>query len=542
MFQDVSAVRYPSNVAADLVNARVNPDGTVSRRNGTKRTHPTSLGAATGYGAVEFTRADGVVQILAFVGATIKMSSDQAATWTDVTPVTPRADYYSFATMRVGATMWLFAANGDAEVWRWDGTTFTALPNAPTGVKYLAVFNGRLWFAGHSGVIVQATKIGDPTVTATPDGLLVQILTHDGDVPTGMYQLGAHLLVFDSQSTSYIDGFGEQTIIVAAGATGFSRSVGCIAFRTIVGVGEDAVCWLSHRGVEYYSPNSGIQLLTRGVQTFLQTIDRIEIASIPGLPTATYDEITQEYHLALSTTGVRNNRALVINLLQRGTGWLGAPSVDQQRGATNPGAALKFLGDVDGYLDDDAAGVALTDDADGYGALSVPGDGILPTIPDANGYLTTDVTDAMASSLFVAAGPDQARQVYSLGYDGFVRRHGTGEKDDVASDGTGGIDVELSMVSRPFLLKRPRQQKWVRAVHVASINDADATLTVGVRSSGVVLRERDVVIPGTQFNQPKRKRLLVSAVGDAPQVQVRSIDPVRLALVGVSVDLQREPL
>lgn len=533
---DISAIAYPSNAVAEIINGRVEPDGTVSRRPGWARTHPSALGGGEPcYGATEFITAAGVRQLVAFFGDAADYSINGGAAWTSIAGSGLREDYYSFATMRVGATMYLYAANGDSTVKRWDGTNWDTNPNAPSGVKYLAVFNGRLWYAGHSGVLVQGTEIGNPAVLSSPNGLTVQILTHSGDVPTGLYQIGPHLLVFTLQSTSYIDGFGEATLIVASGATGFSRSVGCIAFRSIVGVGENAACWLSQRGVEYYSANTGIQLVSRGLQTFFQTINRDLIASSPGVPVAAYDDARQEYHLALPvSTG--NNRTMIVNLLQRGQNWLGALSVDEQQGAES-GSLLLFseAGDADGYFAVDAGGVALRADPDGYMRLVLPGEGVFPTIEDASGYLSTALTDLVAASLFV-----YARTLYSGGYDGFIRQE-TGDLDDVLSVGTGGIDITLSLVSRAFLIRRVRQKKRVRVAHVATINDDEVDVTVGVRAGGVTISESVVTIPSTAFDQPKRKRVLLKADGDAPQVALTSTDAVRVALVGVSAEYLREP-
>ncbi|KKL14918.1 hypothetical protein LCGC14_2510810, partial [marine sediment metagenome] len=349
MVDSAAATAYPRFSVAQIINGRLQPDGTIKRRSGTIRTSSAVANAGLGYGGSQFTLADGTDLIVAILGTKAKKSTDKGATWTEIATGL-RQDYYSFATMRIGATNYLFMANADATIKRYDGTTWDTLPNAPAGVKFLAVFNGRLYAAGHSGIIVQGSKIYDPTIWASPDGLTVQILTHDGDPPTGLYQIGPHLLVFDRDATSYIDGFGQQTIIVAAGATGFSRSVGCVAFRTIVGVGDNAICWLSLRGVEYYSPGIGILLVSRGLQTFLQTVDWENIQNNQGRPSATYDAQEQNYLCALPTTGTRNNRMVVVNLRQniqyQRPGPKAAASID--RTLSTSGGGLLFGGDADG--------------------------------------------------------------------------------------------------------------------------------------------------------------------------------------------------
>lgn len=542
MFDSVASTNYPKAAVAQIVNGRIQPDGTVRRRWGSIRTHAAALGDGPSYGGTEFITAAGVVQVIKIFGSQAFKSEDYGATWTQIATGL-RRDYYTFATMRVGASIYLYAANSDTTVKRWDGTTWDTNPNAPSGVKFVAVFNGRLWYAGHSGVIVQATAIADPTILATPNGLLVQIIVSDGDDLTGLYQVGPHLLVFDRHQTSYIDGYGEQTLIVAVGATGFSRSVGCLAFRSIVGVGENAVCWLSQRGVEYYSVNTGIQLISKSVQLLVQTIAWDQVLATPGAPCGAYDPINQNYHLAISTTGQRNNNTLVFNLLDnvqyQRPGKRAAVSVDRQNSQSG---SIAFGGDANGYLTSQPGGLAARVGADGYMQLAATGD---PVSGDAGGYLSTLVDDTLPSTIFmsqVAGGG--APVVYLGGYDGFVRRQYAANTDDTLSDGTGGNLVTLSLVSRPFLAGAPQQRKRVRGIHVAAIADSTITITALIRAEGSSIAQRTFQIPATAYSQARRHRppIRVNAVADAPQVELQTTDDARLVLVGVSSDLMREPL
>jgi hypothetical protein len=549
MLDDLAATRYPSNVAREIINGRIQPDGTVRRRPGSERLHAAALVTdGIGYGGIEFITAAGQKQIVVFINDEAHYSTDGGANWTQI-DTGLREDYYSLAIMRVGAVNYLYAANGDTTVKRWDGTTWDTNPNAPSGVKFLAVFHGRLWYAGHSGVEVKGSQIANPAVVATPYGTTVQINTHDGsDVPTGLYQLGAHLLVFDANSTSYIDGYGEQTLLLAQGAEGFSRSVGCIAFRTIVGVGENAICWLSKRGIEYYATGSGIRLLTSpGLQTFFETLNRPAIEETPGLASACYDAVTQEYHVALSTTGVRNDRIVVINLLQRGRDWLGAHEVDEPQATTAPPDEILFddaAADAEGYLQEDAvSGVRLDVDEDGYAEFGADASDGLPTEEDAEGYLSSAITEEVGASLFIAEDDERGSAVHSVGYDGFVRKHqGWGDNDDVTSTGTGGVVVEMQVVTRPFLQGSVRHRKRTRVIHIASIQDNASEVTVSVRANGAGFPTQTLAMPATTFDQPKRKKAMVKADGDEPQVVLTTEDDVRVAVLGVSAELLREPV
>lgn len=529
MNDSAATTAFPRNAVALLMNGRVEPDGTISVRPGSLRKHPTALKNDTGYGAITFQPSSGPEQIVAISGDTAKYSVNNGVTWTTITTGL-REDYYSFATMRVGADTFLFAANGDTTIKRWDGGTWDTLPGAPSGVKFIATFNGRLYATGHNGVIIQASAIADPETWTRPAGLLVQVQTHNGNTPTGMHQIGNRLLIFDRESTSYIEGYGEATIVVAAGVTGFSNSVGCIAFRSIVSVGDNAVCWLSERGIEHYAIGRSIELKSTGIREFFRQISRLEMKVSPGMASAAWDAANQNYHLALSTTGSQNDRVVVLNLLT------GAAAIDQFSDAT---------GDVTFYIDDDGYLTVGSNQyearsIDGYLSFATGGAGGDPVAVDSEGvYLESVTIGSLPATLFMAPSDVEAMSLHSLGYDGFVREHLGGSEDDVHSDGTGGSAINFVVVSRPFTFGYPYKKK-ARLIRIATINSSTATVRVRVRSGGVSGNEKILQIKPSGLDQPSRDKARVSLKGDAPQVEVRTSDPIRLALVGVSAELLRE--
>lgn len=534
MLDSTAATRYPPNAAALILNGRLEADGTVSRRPGSRRLHAAALNADTCYGATYFVTAAGVGQHVEIFGTKAYRSIDGGVNWTEIATGL-REDYYTFTIMRVGATNYLYAANGDSTVKSWDGTTWGTLAGYPSGVKLVAEFNRRLWFTGHSGVILQASKIGDPTVIATPDGLTVQVSAP----PTGMFQLGPHLLVFSDEQTSYVDGFGEQTLIVAAGTTGFSRSVGCIAFRSIAAIGDNGVAWLSKRGIEYYSTGQGITLVSRAIDRRMQEVNWSQIISNPGTPSGTYDESRQDYHLALSTTGLRNNRVVVLNIRRpdvsrQRSGPVVGPSVDLY---ASPGASIYFVDGGDGYLTTGSSGFGLVGDSDGFASLDLTGD---PVAEDADGFLETPTDDTVPATLYAAPVADSPSVIHSGGYDGFVRLHQNADGDDELSDGTGGSTVTLTILTRPFYLRRPRQVKRVRAIHVGTLQEAAATVTVAIRKIGSETTGQTISMAATSYDQPRRALVRLKADADAPQVKLTTTDNVRVAILGVSAGVLRE--
>lgn len=541
-----AANRYPANASRLITNGRVEADGTISRRDGNRRKNAVALNAGgVGWGAQFFRTGGGDLQEIAIFGDKAYVTDDDWETSTEIATGL-REDYYDFVSMIYGGTKRLLLANGDSTIKTWDGSSWGTLAGAPNGVKHLAVHNQRLAVSGHDGIIVQLSKVITPTVwTAAGGALTVQILNHQADELTGIHGLGPHLLVWDPKATSYIDGFGEQTLIVAQGSTGASQSVGCIAFRTIEPVGDDELCWLSARGIEYYRLGGQITLLTHGIQDFVRTIDFTAINNDRGRPTACYDADAgrQYYHCAVPTLGsARNSRTVAISLYQRGRDFRGAPSVDEQAYAA--GTELLFGADADGYIEEQANGFSLRADANGYASLATAGSSGDPVVEDADGYIATDTNDTLPATLYLAPSVGGGLVVHSAGYDGFVRRHfgSDHDLDDELADLTGGEDVTLRLVPRPFVMKRPRQRKRVRVIHVGAINDEAATVQVRVRAGGVAGTLKSITIPASNFGQLKRGNAKVHGIDDAPQVEIITTDRTRIALAGISAELLREPV
>jgi len=541
-FTALAQTAYPKAAVASLLNARIEADGTVRRRPGSIRTHASQLEDAACYGATRFRTASGTEMMVEIFGTKAYKSTDKGANWTQIATGL-RQDYYTFSTWTEGGVTYLLAANGDTTIKTYNGTTWTTMANAPSGVKYVAVFNNRVWAGGHNGPIVQASKVGVMGVWASPSGLTITVQTHSGNALRGMYQIGPHLLVFDRNSTSYIDGFGEQTLLVASGATGFSRSVGCAGFRTIAGVGDNGAAWLSERGIEYYVPGGQIQLVSGPIEDFFASIDWGQLYENPGRPSACYDEVNQNYHCALALDGLRNDRVVVLNLLQQNVeyqrrGQLAAAAID--RYVSPEGGDLYFTGGADGYLTTSGGGFQANATATGYMELVTTGGDWVTG--DASGYLANVTNDALPATLCIAPATDSPGVVYWGGYDGWVRRaHGV-DLDDMDSDGTGGSTVTMNIITRPFLFKRARHIKRSRVIHVQSLQDAEATVTVLVRGAGVQGDPQTLTMPATSLGHSVYKKARIKVDGRAPQVEVSTDDDVRISMLGLSAEVLRPPV
>lgn len=285
---------YQPAESRKLVNYRPALQGNSLRRRGvTWSPNDDSAFGGISYpplGGVEWELTSGARQIVIIArdsgaGQSFWYSNDQGRTWNSIANALnmPPNDNYraSFATIESGGTNYLCIAMGAVLSYKWDGTTLTAIANIPSGVLYLESFNNRLVAAGHSGTRVVASKVGDPDTWAAPDGWDIDAATSDGDnFITGLFQLGPILMVFKRESVGYIEGFGFQTLQVQTGARGISRSVGCIGSHSIAPLGDYGVMWLSERGFEAYTLNSGIiQLVSRPMQNFVDAIQKYAIVA-----------------------------------------------------------------------------------------------------------------------------------------------------------------------------------------------------------------------------------------------------------------------
>lgn len=468
-----SPVRFPRDAAALIQNARILPDGSVKRRDGTQRSHAAALNAgATIYGATTFKPSASAMQYVVVAGTNLYTSTD-AVTWTQqATGLT--AAYWSFCTMQVGSTAFLYMANGGT-VRSWDGATFATVTGAPAASSHVATFNDRLYVS--SGARLFASEIGAPTNFTIPDGLVLPITTHDGDLAiTGLFQAAGVLFVFKRNSTAWVDGFGESTLVVAAGARGLSRSVGCVAFRSIAGFGDSGMIWLSERGLEYYVRGGEVMLLTEDVQDFMDTIDWASIEATPGIPSATVRASTQEYYCALpiGTSGATtNNRILVVR---------------PPKGRRAPAFSVDILS---------------------------------------------------VATLFAVADDSGVEQPWSGGYDGFVRELETGNVDDKLSDGSGGTAVTMTLRATPEIFGDIFTLKRGRTIIVHGVSDSDATVTVKLVADGTVGTGRTATLPAATNDVPTFVRKRVSGEGGVLHAQVETSAAVRITAVGLQAHRQR---
>lgn len=426
------AAGYRSDQASLLRNVRPLAAGVARVRGGTRRAHaaqlavpiPATQPGAFCYGAIEFVNDFGNRVWITILQDIALASFDEGATWSQV-GATLRKDAWSFAVVERGSFPTLIAANGGT-TYLYEGFTtssFTALTGIPTNVRYLASFNGRLWAAGHDGNTLVASAIGNGAEWNTTNGALSLQVPGGGNIIRGLVSTADVLLVFKDDATAYVDGFGNSDLVVAAGSRGVSGSVGCRSFRTVVTVGDQGAMWLSDRGVEWYRPGRGIELISAPVEQAIQGIVTSHPPFLDGPPAGAIFYPAENEYWIYGHTGE---------------------------------SSLPYQHDVYVYrLDTGAWFRVLLGDVAGKGTTA----GVL---------FTADRDDRRSAPVAVDS------------HQRWVRRVEFGTRDDVAVDGTGGLTIDAEVRTRPFLFGDSYRRKRARIAYARVEADADATVTLQV--------------------------------------------------------------
>lgn len=523
-----------------LLNARVSFDGqSIERRDGSRKTHDAALNSsAQCYGGIEFVTTGGTQQLVAFFGDTMYTSTDEGATWTSQATGLD-TDEWSLVIMREGSTNVLCAANGGTNAYQWDGTTWSTITGIPSGVKYLAVWNDRLAAAGHDGVQIAVSKVGDIDKWALSDGgFTLRFATHDGDTDiTGIYPIGTVMLVWKRSSMGFTEGFGFSTVEVEAGARGISRSVGCVASRTIKPCGDQGVMWLSERGLEYYEPGGRVTLVTRAVQGLMDGVSWNTIISNPEGPTALWWPRRHEYWCALPFSTSGGNDSLIVF----------RPPVEDQPPSI---WTYKHVSDEDGTLYVDSGGYLelSTDadraqgDADADGYLTTTATGGQHLYVDANGYLDFAATISDHATLWTADIGSMTSHPLSGGYNGFVRELETGDKDDQdRTDPSTGDAITMHLISRPFVFGDEMRTQKAKRIRVATKQEAVATATIKVLADGAPQTAHTHTLTVTADDRPKTIKSRVGSRGFAHSVEVVTTGKVKLTALELAAQLLAEP-
>ena len=544
MRDSAAPTEYAQDEVETLLNGRPSRVGnSIEPRGGSQRTHAAEINSgAEGVGAIEYATAGRDQRFVVAVGDTWYQSADQGETWTaiggaDGLAATP----WSMVLMRVGAENRVIGANGGSvPPVSWSGSgDVVSLDEWPGGIRHLAVLNDRL-FGSDGTITVRGSNVGEPNVLATADGgLSIQCQAHDDDPQiTGLWTHGVVLLVFKRRSMGYIEGFGYNSIRVQTGDRGMSRSVGCIAHRTLAPAGDGGVCWLSDRGLEYMGPGGvSPQLVSQPIQGFMDTLDYAGIASNPGLPCALWWQRREEYWLAVPSGSATQNTHIIVFRPPSAAGR--PPAVWLFQAAVATGGT--FLIDDEGILQ-------VSEGSSGNRVRIINGILELDSLTgsfvevDANGILELTGVDSGAGALFVGDRGASHERPHLVGYDGFVRELEVGDMDDVLEDGTGGEPIQAKVRSRPFIYGDPLRNKRPISVRLSALPEMP-TQDVSVRlfGDGEQLQQRDVRIVRGSATRPRATRARMGGRrASAIQIEVAFQGRVTLQAMEAAVRLLDE--
>ena len=549
MRDSAAPTEYKRSEVELLLNGRPSRVGnSIEPRLGSRRTHENPInGDKRGWGAVEFANEARDLAIIAAVGDKWFLSDDSGQNWAAV-PGAVNLDEapWSFVRMRLAGAKGtpvnaVIGANGDKPLLYNGEGSVAELSQWPDGTKYMAVFNDRLYGTDGS-ILVYGSAVADPgELRSGPGGLVVRCQSHDDDPEvTGLWAHGVVLLVFKRRSMGYIEGFGYQTIQVQTGERGLSRSVGCIAYRSIAPAGDGGVCWLSDRGIEYLAPGSlAPQLVSSPIQRFMDSLSWDRIRTETALPVAMWWQSKEEYWLSVPAGGANlNTHVIVFRPPARG----------------RP-AAL--------WLHQEAQEDAKTLYVDNQGTLTMANDGSQQRLRLRRGvvqldnlvgsYVSTDFVGSLEEAEAVAANPDVDETDHTLaelvpqgsiasifpadiddvtdvevlkdkphmiGYDGIVRHMEVGDKDDVLKDGTGGKKILARVRSRPFVYGDVTRNKAPTSVRVSALPESDvAEVNIRLLGDGRQLQQRVARIERKAAQRPRPDRIRMGG-GKATAVQV----------------------
>lgn len=399
-------------------NMRVDTDGPITRRNGSRRIHATALAAAPVKGVAQWDGPSGS-QIVAICNGDLfyrNQSSGEYAAFTQVDPGT--TDAFSttspaiFSTLRgtdSGAPLRLYIASG-GKLYEWTGTTLTRLDMASTGTTGVYGPDASLLATYHLRIFTNSvnrpqnlvwSRLGDGRnykAGLSGDGGTAMLSAIEADPIVNLQSIGRSLLAFTNNSIARIAGYSASDIQIDQDTEGLSFEVGTVGALSAIRA-DRIIFFMSDRG-PYLATEDAIAPVGLKVLPLFDAMDRTQLSNIVVGHHHERSEIWVAYSGPNDSS--LNCSVLVYNL--RHQAWYGPFNFSFVQGT-----------------------VGIT---------------CFETYEQVNGH----------SSILAGCT------------DGFIRNVDINTKDDVLSDGSGGDDFAGSFTLAPFFFGHPEQVHSTRYV------------------------------------------------------------------------------
>lgn len=406
--------------------------------------------------------------------AYVDVSTNNGTSWTNIGSIAAAGTFYRYVwtTATMGGTTYLLFTNGyHNNLYYTDGTTLSSTATPITAASWVAGHAGRVWIARSDSPTVYASKINDFTNWTTPDGLSIPVGTQTGETIRGLFSTGGRLLVFQKRSVSFITGYGNSDIIVAAGAQGLIGSgTNAVMPRTIAST-PIGTMWLAREGIMRFTEDGGLEEFVVEFDGLLEALDWSTMLGITTggmdhgrIPVGAYDAFANEYVVAVDKTASSgyNDCLLRVNLQTKACYY-----------------------------------------------------------------------DTLASHDIIAATGHQRTDrpaFYSAGSDGHVRYHDATNcvKDDCASETSGGQSYTGKIVLFPSDYGAARNEKRLREIGVTALVQGGSGTTITAYGTDGYLDRSNTGVAGTTHAlsftvaKQKRKRACVSVRSIRPTVTLTS--------------------
>lgn len=209
----------------------------------------------------------------------------------------------NFATF----TNLLIFVSSTESTYKWDGVAGAfalLLGTPPANVKYVTVWQNRLWFAntsaGKSRLHFTADGNAEDSVTVGSAGF-IDVNKDDGDEITGLAPSGKVMFVFKNRTVYMVTGNKPDNFSVQPAV----MNRGCVSPRSIVQMGPFIV----------YLSTYGVHSISSTVDGFLSENIRFDIEALPSKSTACAGKLKDSYVLAYdSDADGKNDTAYILNL------------------------------------------------------------------------------------------------------------------------------------------------------------------------------------------------------------------------------------